>query len=294
MTLSEQVHFWKHGNIGEAVVTTDLGLGHESSGVIIKTGSNVKHLAAGDRVAIECGVPCMRPECDYCRTGRYNGCSNIVFYSSPPVDGTLRRYHVHPAAWLHRLPNGISYEEGALLEPLSVALAGIDRSGLRLGDALVICGAGPIGMVVLLAAHAAGAGPIVITDIDENRLKIAKSLVPRVRTVQVRKEQDAKDVALDIKQALGQEAKLVIECTGMESSIHAGIYVSYLSRIHEDFLTYRCRLLDLAAKFSSSESEASHFMSIPSCTHHSERSISNSSFDIAKLIRRRSCSFQKA
>lgn len=120
----------------------------------------------------------------------------------------------------------MTYEEGALLEPLSVALAGIDRSGLRLGDPLVIGGAGPIGMVVLLAAHAAGAAPIVITDIDENRLKMAKSLVPRVRTVHVQKDQDAKDVASDIKQALGQEAKLVIECTGMESSIHSGIYVS--------------------------------------------------------------------
>ena len=135
---------------------------------------------------------------------------------------------MHPAAWLHRLPDNISYEEGALLEPLSVALAGIDRSGLRLGDPLVICGAGPIGMVVLLAAHAAGAAPIAITDIDENRLKMAKSLVPRVRTVLVGKEQNAKEVASEIKQALGQEAKLVIECTGMESSIHAGIYVSFL------------------------------------------------------------------
>ena len=168
----------------------------------------------------------MKPECDYCRTGRYNGCPNIIFYSSPPVDGTLRRYHVHPAAWLHRLPDSLSYEEGALLEPLSVALAGIDRSGLRLGDPLVICGAGPIGIVTLLAANAAGAALIAITDLDENRLKMAKTFVPRVRTVQVQKDQDAHAIADSIKQALGQEAKLVLECTGVESSIHAGIYVS--------------------------------------------------------------------
>ena len=120
----------------------------------------------------------------------------------------------------------MSYEEGALLEPLSVALAGIDRSGLRMGDPLVICGAGPIGMVTLLAANAAGAAPIVITDLDENRLKVAKSLIPRVRTVQVQKDQSPNDVAANIKETLGQEAKLVIECTGVESSIHTGIYVS--------------------------------------------------------------------
>ena len=119
----------------------------------------------------------------------------------------------------------MSFEEGALLEPLSVALAGIERSGLRLGDNLVICGAGPIGMVTLLAAHAAGAGPIVITDLDENRLAMATNLVPRVRTVQIQKSDDAQKSAGRVKSALGAEAKLVIECTGVQSSIHTGIYV---------------------------------------------------------------------
>ena len=95
-----------------------------------------------------------------------------------------------------------------------------------MGDSLAICGAGPIGMVTLLAANAAGAAPIVITDMDGNRLGMAKSLVPRVRTVKVQENQDAKDVATNIKQALGRETSLVLECTGVESSIHAGIYVS--------------------------------------------------------------------
>lgn len=150
----------------------------------------------------------------------------MIFFSSPPVDGTLRRYHAHPAAWLHKLPDSLSYEEGALLEPLSVALAGIERSGLRLGDPLVICGAGPIGLVTLLTAHAAGSAPIVITDIDEYRLGVAKKLVPRVRTVKVGKEEDPTAVAENVKTALGQEAKLVMECSGVESSIHSAIYVS--------------------------------------------------------------------
>lgn len=89
----------------------------------------------------------------------------------------------------------MSFEEGALLEPLSVALAGIERAGLRLGDSLVICGAGPIGLVSLLAAHAAGAAPIVITDLDEARLEMARRLVPRVRTVRVEGGMGPEEVA---------------------------------------------------------------------------------------------------
>lgn len=179
----------------------------------------------GDRVALENGIPCSKPSCTACRTGQYHGCPDMVFFSSPPVHGTLRRYHAHPAAWLHRLPDSMTFEEGALLEPLSVALAGIERAGLRLGDPLVICGAGPIGLVSLLAAHAAGAAPLVITDLDENRLEMAKRLVPRVRTVKVASGVGPEGVAEDIKKALGQEAGLVLECTGVESSIHSAIYV---------------------------------------------------------------------
>ncbi|CAK3878452.1 L-arabinitol 4-dehydrogenase [Lecanosticta acicola] len=226
------VHFWKEGKIGSSLITGDCGLGHESAGVVIKTGREVKglridfFLRQGDRVALECGIPCSKPTCEPCRTGRYNACPDIIFYSSPPLDGTLRRYHVHPAAWLHKLPDSMTYEEGALLEPLSVALAGIERSGLRMGDPLAICGAGPIGMVTLLAAHTSGAAPIVITDIDENRLRMAKELVPRVRTVLVPKGMEAKNVGEKIKEALRQESKLAIECTGVESSIHSAIYAS--------------------------------------------------------------------
>lgn len=113
-----------------------------------------------------------------------------------------------------------------MLEPLSVALAGIDRSQLRLGDPGVIAGAGPIGLVSLLAAHAAGAAPIAITDIDESRLDRAKRLVSRVRTVKVDASESAKDLGAKIVKALGTQAKLVLECTGVESSIHGGIYVS--------------------------------------------------------------------
>ncbi|KAF8906294.1 L-arabinitol 4-dehydrogenase [Gymnopilus junonius] len=212
------VHFWQHGRIGDSMVVTDeCGSGHESAGEVVEVGE-------GDRVAIEAGVPCSQPSCDACRTGRYNACPDVVFFSTPPFHGTLTRWHLHPAQWLHRLPDSVSYEEGSLCEPLAVALAGIERSGLRLGDPLLICGAGPIGLVSLLSARAAGAEPIVITDLFQSRLDFAKKLVPGVRTVLISRNSTPKENAEKIKEAAGLPLTVALECSGVESSVHTAIY----------------------------------------------------------------------
>ncbi|EAU90470.2 L-arabinitol 4-dehydrogenase [Coprinopsis cinerea okayama7 len=212
------VHFWKHGRIGDSMVVTDeCGSGHESAGEIVEVGE-------GDRVAIEAGVPCSQPACEACRTGRYNACPDVVFFSTPPYHGTLTRWHLHPAQWVHRLPDNVSFEEGSLCEPLAVALAGIERAGLRLGDPTLICGAGPIGLVSLLSARAAGAEPIVITDLFQSRLDFAKKLVPSVRTVLIDPKTTPKEQAEKIKAVAEEPVKVVLECTGVESSIHTGIY----------------------------------------------------------------------
>ncbi|KAJ3986165.1 L-arabinitol 4-dehydrogenase [Lentinula detonsa] len=225
MPLSPDVHFWKHGRIGDSMIVTDeCGSGHESAGEIVEVGEGVTQWKAGDRVAMEVGVPCSKPSCDACRTGRYNGCPDVVFFSTPPYHGTLTRWHVHPAQWLHRLPDNVSFEEGSLCEPLAVALAGIERAGLRLGDPVVICGAGPIGLVSLLSARAAGAEPIVITDLFQSRLDFAKSLVPGVHTVLIDRNATPKAQAEVIKKAAGGPLQLALECTGVESSIHTAIF----------------------------------------------------------------------
>lgn len=212
------------------IVTGDHILGHESSGQVIAVAPDVTSLKPGDRVAIEPNIICNA--CEPCLTGRYNGCERVQFLSTPPVDGLLRRYVNHPAIWCHKIGN-MSYEDGAMLEPLSVALAGIERSGLRLGDPLLITGAGPIGLITLLSAHAAGATPIVITDIDEGRLKFAKSLVPGVRTYKVEiglsPEQTADGIinTMNDGQGSGPEAlrpRLALECTGVESSVASAIW----------------------------------------------------------------------
>lgn len=114
-------------------------------------------------------------------------------------------------------------EEGALCEPLAVAMAAMQRSEIRLGDSVVVCGAGPIGLVTLLAARAAGAIPL-ITDLSPSRLEYAKKVVPSVKTVLIEKGQTPQDVAEKIKKEAGMPVTLALECTGVESSIHAAIY----------------------------------------------------------------------
>ncbi|KAH8433561.1 NAD(P)-dependent alcohol dehydrogenase [Aspergillus melleus] len=224
------VHFWHEGCIGPMIVTGDHILGHESAGQVIAVASDVTHLKPGDRVAVEPNIICNA--CEPCLTGRYNGCENVAFLSTPPVDGLLRRYVNHPAIWCHKIGD-MSYEDGALLEPLSVSLAAIERSGLRLGDPCLVTGAGPIGLITLLSARAAGASPIVITDIDEGRLAFAKSLVPDVLTYKVQIGLSAEENAEGIVKAFnnGQSSgpdilrpRLALECTGVESSVASAIW----------------------------------------------------------------------
>jgi L-iditol 2-dehydrogenase len=214
---------WKvQGAIGPMIVTDTHILGHESSGTILAVHPSVKTLKPGDRVAIEPNIPCFK--CEPCLTGRYNGCESVEFLSTPPVDGLLRRYVKHPAVWCHKIPDNLTYEDGAMLEPLSVALAGIERAGVRLGDPVVVCGAGPIGLITLLCCKAAGAAPIVITDIDEGRLKFAADLVPGVITHKVEFSHSAEDFAkLVVEKMGGVEPAVAMECTGVESSVSGAI-----------------------------------------------------------------------
>lgn len=215
------VHFWHAGCIGPMIVEDTHILGHESAGVVIAAHPSVESLKVGDRVAIEPNIICN--ECEPCLTGRYNGCEKVLFLSTPPVPGLLRRYVNHPAIWCHKIGD-MSYEDGALLEPLSVALAGMQRAGVRLGDAVLICGAGPIGLITLLCCRAAGAEPIVITDIDEGRLKFAKELVPSVRTYKAEKLSPEESGKKIVEAFSGLEPTVVMECTGAESSISAAIW----------------------------------------------------------------------
>jgi L-iditol 2-dehydrogenase len=180
-------------------------LGHESAGVVVAKHPSVTTHSIGDRVAIEPNIIC--GECEPCLTGKYNGCVSVEFRSTPPIAGLLRRYVNHPAVWCHKIGD-MTYEDGALLEPLSVALAGMQRANLA-------------------CVKAAGAEPIVITDIDEGRLAFAKKFCPSVRTHKVEfsdsPEQFAEKV---VALADGVEPAVTIECTGVESSISGAIHAA--------------------------------------------------------------------
>ena len=205
------------------VVTAAHVLGHESAGVVLAAHASVRTPRVGDRVALEPGVAC--GHCDPCRTGRYNGCERVAFLSTPPVAGMLRRYVAHPARWCHVMPPGMSWEEGAMLEPVGVALAGIERAGVRLGDGVVVCGAGPIGIVTALCCRAAGAEPLVITDLDEGRLAFAREAVRGVRTVRVERGEGSEAVARRMVEAGGgREPDVAMECTGAEGSVAAAVW----------------------------------------------------------------------
>lgn len=136
-------------------------IGHEAAGIVVGCGKNVTHLQPGDRVAVEPGVPCRH--CADCKRGEYNLCKDIFFCATPPDDGLLTKFYTHAADFCHKLPNNVSLEEGALLEPISVAVQACKRAGVTLGSKVLITGAGPIGLVSMMVSRAMGASEIIMT-----------------------------------------------------------------------------------------------------------------------------------
>ncbi|KAH8168537.1 alcohol dehydrogenase groES-like domain-containing protein [Sarocladium implicatum] len=222
------VHFWKTGCIGSLVFEGDCIIGHEAAGVVIRCGEGVTDLKPGDRVAVEPGVPCNN--CFLCLDGKYNLCEDVQFAGVYPYAGTLQRFKAHPAKWLHKLPDSVSFAEGALLEPLSVVLHAIRQAHITLGTPVMVCGAGPIGLLALSAARASGAHPLVIADIEPTRLAFAKNLVPECSTYQVDTKLTPEQNAARIRGLFGSDEyvqpRLVLECTGQESSVCTAAFVA--------------------------------------------------------------------
>ena len=166
---ASDIHYYEHGRIGRYVVRDPLILGHEPSGEVVALGSGVTSLAEGDRVSIEPGVPCRA--CVHCRTGHYNLCDDVVFMATPPVHGAFVEYVAHPADFAYRIPDHVSYDEAALIEPLSVGLFAARRGRARLGDRAAILGAGPIGLMTLLALQSQGIRDVTLVDVEPFRLR---------------------------------------------------------------------------------------------------------------------------
>lgn len=166
------IHYYEHGRIGRYVVEKPIILGHELAGRVVAVGSAVSHLRVGDRVAVEPGVPCNR--CQQCRAGRYNLCPDVVFLATPPVDGAWAEYIAIRADFLHILPDGMSYETGALLEPLSVGFHAMSRAGIGPKDTVLVSGLGPVGMLAAVAARMFGAATLIGSDVIPLRREMAE------------------------------------------------------------------------------------------------------------------------
>ncbi len=154
-------------------VTLPVPVGHELSGEVLKIGKNVSIVKEGDRVAVEPAIKCGK--CIFCRRGEYNLCPNIsVQYRKG--QGAFTPYFVVNENMAHRLPQNISYEEGALIEPLAVAIHAVRKGEIQLGQSAAIFGAGPIGLMILLLIRLSGNREVFVVDIKGSRLEKAKEL----------------------------------------------------------------------------------------------------------------------
>lgn len=168
------VHYYEHGRIGRYVVQEPIILGHELAGEVVEVGKRVSNIAVGDRVAVEPGVTC--GQCDYCKSGRYNLCPDVVFLATPPVNGAWAEYIVMPSDYLFKLPDSMSYEEGAMLEPLSVGFHAMMRGKVQPFDRVLITGLGPIGLLAGQAAKLFGVSEIYGTDVVPFRRQLAMEM----------------------------------------------------------------------------------------------------------------------
>ncbi len=167
------VHYYRHGRIGEFVVEAPLILGHEASGRVVAVGDRVDPARIGDRVAVEPQRPCRR--CRLCKTGRLNLCPSMRFYATPPVDGAFCEYVTIGADFAHAVPDSVSDDAAALLEPLSVGVWAVRKARLGSGSTVFVAGAGPIGIMTVVAARAAGATGVVVSDpLPSRRARVAQ------------------------------------------------------------------------------------------------------------------------
>ncbi len=137
------VHYYTHGAIGSYVVRAPMVLGHEASGTIVEVGANVDTLKVGDRVCMEPGVPNLASRAT--KLGIYNVDPDVTFWATPPVHGVLAPYAVHPAAFTYKLPDNVSFAEGAMVEPFAIGMQAASRARIVPGDVAVVIGDGMVG-----------------------------------------------------------------------------------------------------------------------------------------------------
>jgi len=179
------VHYYTHGKIGPFVVNEPMVLGHEAAGTVVAVGGEVGSLRAGDRVCMEPGIPDMQSRA--AKLGIYNVDPSVRFWATPPIHGCLTPEVIHPAAFTYKLPDNVSFAEGAMVEPFAIGMQAALRAKIKPGDVGLVTGSGPIGIMVALAALAGGCSRVFISDLVQDKLDIAGGY-PGITPVNVSRE----------------------------------------------------------------------------------------------------------
>ena len=214
------MHYYETGSIGDYVVEPPFVLGHEPGGTVVEVGSNVTHLKVGDRVALEPGKTC--GHCEFCKTGRYNLCPDVIFFATPPVDGVFQEYVAHEAALCFKLPENVSTLEGALIEPLAVGFHAANQGNAHAGQTAVVMGAGCIGLVSMMALKAEGVSKVYVVDVMQKRLD--KALELGADGVINASKVDAVEAVLKLTE--GKGCDLAIETAGTEITTRQCIHMT--------------------------------------------------------------------
>ncbi|MEU4223677.1 NAD(P)-dependent alcohol dehydrogenase [Nonomuraea sp. NPDC026600] len=206
-TCGSDVHYYEHGRIGDFVVESPLVLGHEPSGTVVVTGPGVSRRRVGQRVSVEPGVPDFT--CRQCRSGRYNLCPRMRFFGTPPIDGAFCEYVVVHEEFAYPVPDTLSDDAAALIEPLSVGVWACWKARVEPGTRVLVTGAGPVGLLCMQTALAFGATDVLITDVNPVRLAVARDLgASETLNVGETRLSDA-----------GFEPDVLLECSGHPAAI---------------------------------------------------------------------------
>ncbi len=201
-------------------------MGHEAAGVVEAVGRSAHVVTAGDRVTFDSTVYCN--QCAACRQGRMNLCRDrkVLGVSTPTFrrDGAMAEYVVVPWWIIHRLPDAVSFEEAALIEPASVSLHAARITPIEVNDVVVVVGAGQIGLFAMQAARVKGAGTVVVLDVKEERLALARQLGADVTI-----NSGTADVAGEMRRAVGRpDADAVLEAVGTEATVRLAMDLTKL------------------------------------------------------------------
>ncbi|MCP1357485.1 2,3-butanediol dehydrogenase [Aneurinibacillus migulanus] len=191
-------------------------LGHEFSGEVVEIGQGVSNVKVGDRVVVEPILAC--GECNECKAGKYNLCDFLGFHGLAGGGGGFSEYTVVQENMVHKIPDDMSFEQGALVEPAAVAVHAVRQSKLKVGDVVAVFGAGPIGLLTIQAAKAAGASQIIAVELSEERKKFAKKVGADIIL-----DPTQVDVVSEIKQLTNGGVDVSFEVAGIEIVLNQAI-----------------------------------------------------------------------